>query len=297
MSNENGEKKRFGATAWLNAALACLLGTILCGFGATYCVFADVATHSENDQYFDAKLVWERNDGTISAEGDDTNRIVPSEDRTVAMAAQNVGNDNMFPRVKVTCKWVACEKSADGTTFTKVKDINSEDAEDVSNGAIFQSDKLSLAQSAGDGPSTWVEGDDGYYYYAGGDDPVAAGATTESLQASVMVSGEVGDSYNDNTHHELSAEENRYIEYNADGTEKATYYTGVEVQAQLEAVSQPYAQAGTIAKTGDALGPLAWALIALTLFFLVACLAALLAGKMKKDARHLFTKAQVDEVR
>lgn len=277
------DKKRHGV-AWLNVALALLLFTLLSGVGATFCAVNDAQKHASNENYFDAKLVWDKNDGSVTGEGNESNRIVPSEERSVTLAAQNIGSEGMFPRVKFNYKWVACEKSADGTTYTKVKDINEADDEATSNGALFKSANIGLVLNTEMTDEKWVDGEDGYFYYDQGDDPVPAESTTGNLTASVEVSGDVGESYNDNKHHETSAEENRYVEYNTDGTEKAVYYTGVQVSAELEAVAEPYGEASDIAKTGDELmfSPLTLALFALTIFSLLACIFALIAGRKKR---------------
>lgn len=275
------------ATAWLNVALVCMLVALLSGVGATFGAVSDAQKHASNDEYLDAKLVWDRNDGNVTGSASATNRILPATETTVTLAAQNTGNQNMFARVKLNYKWVACEKSEDGYTFTKVKDINAEDDELTSNGALFTEDKLELAVSEPASDEKWQDGEDGYFYYNQGDDPILAGVTTGNLTATVSVSGEVGDTYNTNTHHELSAEENRYVEYNTDGTEKASYYTGVEVDAQLEAVTKPFdpISASSIAKTGDSFmfSPLTMALIALTVLSIVACLLSFLKGRKRVE--------------
>ena len=281
---EGGRKR--SKSPWLTVALACLLVAFLCGVGGTLAAFNDAQKHSENPEYFDAKLVWDRNEGVVAGAADETNRIVPTQERTVAVAAQNVGSESMFARMVFDLKWVACEKSADGT-FTKVKDINAADAETTSNGALFRSDKLVLVPDAEGSDARWTDGEDGYYYYDQGDTPIAPAETSGSLTAAVEVTGDVGSTYNNNLHHALSAEENRYVEYAADGSVAAEYYTGVEVDARLEAVNQPYAtaaKAGTIAKTGDTLmfSPLTLALFALTFVCLVVCVVSLIANKRRQ---------------
>ena len=282
--NAEGSRGRRNS-GWLTLALVCLLVALLSGVGGTLAAFTDAQKHSSNAEYFDGQLVWERNEGTTSTSDDGNNRIVPTQEKTVVVAAQNVGTEDMFARMSFNLKWVACEKSADGTTYTKVKDINAADAETVSNGALFASDKLTLVPDSAGSSEKWTDGEDGYYYYDQGDVAIPPSQTTEQLNATVEVSGEVGDTFNDNLHHELSAEENRYVEYAADGSVAKEYYTGVEVDAHLEAVNQPYTTA-KLAKTGDTLmfSPLTIALFTLMVLSFIVCVIALVMGRRKRDS-------------
>ena len=302
--NSERQKKCSGSTMLLTLALVCLLVALLSGIGATFCAAVDAQKHADGQEYFDGQLVWTRNDGTTPTTDDGTNRIVPTEGRVVTLAAKNVGTEDMFARVKFNFKWVACEKSADGTTYTKVKDINASDAENVSNGALFSSDKLTLVPASDGTGEIWTDGEDGYYYYDKGENAILPGETTEQLNATVDLSAQVGDTYNNNLHHELSAEENRYVEYAADGSVAKEYYTGVEVDAKLEAVTQPYEATaadeqatggtqGTIAKTGDEVGALALVVVAFMVLSMLACALCALAGRFQTDGSHVFEKQQV----
>ena len=274
VANTGASQKKPAWRTFINVALAALLVALLCGIGGTFAAMTDAMKHTSNQEYAEGKLVWGRNEGVTSTTDDGTNRIVPTQERSVVVAAQNTGTQDMFARIKFNFKWVACEKSADGTTYTKVKDINEADSATVSNGALFKSEYLSIVPDTAGSDAKWENGEDGYFYYNQGDVPISPAATTGNLCATVEMSEEVGETFNNNLHHELSAEENRYVEYAADGTQAAVYYTGVEVDAQLEAVSQPYEQtagetssatSGEIAKTGDELGLLVAVLVAVML--------------------------------
>ena len=296
ITTQANEEERAKFTKWMNLALAALLVALLFGIGGTICAVAEVQKHQGNSEYFDAKLIWNANGGSIPVEDDGNSRIVPTSERTVSLAAQNVGNMPMYSRVKFTTKWVACVKSADGTTFTKVKDINSADAATTSNGAIFKSELITIEPDSAGSSALWENGEDGYYYYSP-NDAVAAGATTGNLSAEVVVSGEVGESYNNNLHHETSAEENVYVEYAANGEVAATYNAGVQVSAELEAVSQPFdaLTPSSIAKTGDPLSIVTLALFALALFAMLVCIYAYIRGKREKQSQEAIYELPVQE--